>query len=57
MCVYALAYVSAGALRGQKEGIISDPLDLELQAVMSCPAWVLETGPESSASLVCALDC
>jgi hypothetical protein len=34
----------------------SDPLELELQAVVSCLMWVLETEPGSSARAVSALN-
>lgn len=43
LCVY----MSAVPCGGQKEE--SDPLELELQAVLSCPVWVLGTELGSSA--------
>lgn len=39
MCTWTM-YVS-GVPRGQKR--VSDALQLELQMVVSCPLWVLET--------------
>ena len=43
VCVLACLHVhmSTSALGGQK-GVL-DPLELELQAVVSCPGWVLGT--------------
>lgn len=35
---------------------MSDNLDLELWAIVSCPAWVLGTKSESSTSAVTALN-
>lgn len=37
--------VSAGACGLQKK--VPDPLDLELQAIVSRPAWVLKSNPSS----------
>jgi hypothetical protein len=38
--------VDSSSLRGQKRA--SDPLELKLHAVVSCPTWVLGTKFESS---------
>jgi hypothetical protein len=45
---------SAVALRGQKRA--SDLLELESQAVVSLPVWVLATKPGPSLGAVCALN-
>jgi hypothetical protein len=45
VCMYV--HVCVGGRVGQKK--VPDPLELELQAVVSCPTWVLETELGSSA--------
>lgn len=39
MCLslFGYVYLSADAFRGQK--MVPDPLDLELQEIVSCPMW------------------
>lgn len=45
LSAYGYARVSAYASRGQKR--VSCPLQLESQAAVSCPVWVLGTNRES----------
>lgn len=54
-CVYVcLCYPHVGTLRGQKR--VCDALELELQAVVSYPVWVLGTKLESSGRALRALN-
>ena len=46
--------MNVGALEFQKS--VFDPLELELQATVSCPMWVLQTKLKSSAGAVCTLN-
>lgn len=46
VCVCLYLHVGADALGGQKRA--TNPLELELQAVMSCLTWVLGAEPVSS---------
>lgn len=55
MCVSVWEDVNADAHRAQKMTL--DFLELELQAVMSCPMWVLALELKSFSRAVCALDC
>lgn len=53
MCVCGSVHRNTGTVGGQKRA--SDPLELKLWAVVSCPALVLGTELRSSAKAVCAL--
>lgn len=52
LCRYVHVHVSAG---GQKRP--SDPLELQLQVIITHPAWRLGNKPGSSARAVCAPNC
>lgn len=47
--------MSAGAHRGEKR--VLDPLELDLQATVSYPTWVLGTKLGSSAKATSTLNC
>lgn len=54
MCDY-LCICECRCLRGQKRAC--DPLELELQAIVSCLTWVLGTELRPSARALCILHC
>lgn len=54
LCLFVYMFVSLDAHRGQKE--MSDPLELVLQAFVSCLARVLESELQLSDSVLNALD-
>lgn len=53
VCLCGCVHLSIDTCRVQK----SDFLELELQAVLSCQLWVLETELESFRKVVCILKC
>lgn len=58
MCLPMWVYVHcvcAGAQGGQEKA--EDPLQLDLQVAVSCPACVLRTDLWSSVRVVCSLNC